>query len=100
DPSNIVLGHVTKEGVRIERHYEFLKNATIKEQLRIKNLATEPLKLELVLNSVGMDEKGAEPGIMNPGVQSDTIVVKAQDKHERITPNDVLDKPKSFNAPT
>jgi len=96
DKSDLLLKHVTPEGLSIERSYEFLDRGRINESLVIKNLSQAPLKAELTLSAVKIGNKNVEPGLMNPGVQSETIAVKT-DKYERINYADILDKTKSFN---
>jgi len=98
DDKNIVLRHVTKEGLSLVRDYTFLENATIKETLTFKNLAANPIKVEPVLTAVKVDERGAEPGFLNPGVDGQYIAVKTSDKYQRISYADLKDKAQSFSA--
>lgn len=97
DERHITFRHVTKEGLSIERKYQFLENARIDEQITFKSLSGTPLKLELSLNAIKNAGKSAEPGIMNPGVQAEALVVKTANAHERLTYSDIQEKPKSFN---
>lgn len=97
DKDQIVFRHVTKEGLEIKRHYQFLDNARIDEKISFKNLSETPLKVELALSAVKKGQKGSEPGLMNPGVQAEALVVKTASNHERLSYSDVQEKPKSFN---
>lgn len=97
DKSHIKLRHVTKEGLEIERYYQFLDNATIQEQITWKNLSNSPLKVEPVFSAIKSDKKTAEPGFFNPGVQGESIAVEANGKYEKFGLGDLKDKPKSFS---
>lgn len=97
DASHIMLKHVTKEGLAIERKYQFQDHAVIKEEISFKNLSAAPIKVEPVLSASKEDENTEEPGLFNPGVQGQSLTIKASDKHQRFSYSDVLDKPKTFN---
>lgn len=96
DASDLIFRHVTPEGLSIERSYEFLDRGRIHENLVFKNLSEVPLKAEFALSALKIGDKNAEPGLMNPGTQSETIAVKT-DKYERITYADLVDKIKNFS---
>ena len=95
DQTDLLFRHITPEGLSIERAYEFLDRGRVNESVTLKNLSLAPLKAELVLSAVKIGDKNVEPGLMNPGVQSETIAVKTE-KYERINYADLLDKTKSF----
>ncbi len=95
DSSSIVLRHITKEGLSIERNYLFSTNGKFSETITWKNLSAEPLKSEFMLSAVKSGETGAEPGLMNPGVQGEALVIKTNDKHERLSYSDLIAKPKT-----
>ncbi len=97
DDSSIVLRHITKEGLSIERHYNFTSNGKLSEKITWKNLSAEPLKNEFMLSAVKTGETGQEPGLMNPGVQGEALVIKTNDKHERLSYTDLIAKPKTIN---
>lgn len=96
DNASITLRHVTARGLSVKRHYEFLTNATIREQITFTNLASSPMKLEPVLAARKKDVDVEEPGMMNPGVSGLSIAVKADDNYTRYAYADVKDKPKSI----
>jgi YidC/Oxa1 family membrane protein insertase len=96
DNFDLLLRHITPEGLSIERSYEFLDRARIHEHIVFKNLSDAPIKAELILSAVKMGEKNAEPGLMNPGVQGETIAVKHGGKYERFNYSDLTDTTKSF----
>lgn len=96
DASSILLKHVTKFGLEIRRFYQFLGNATIEEQISFKNLSQTPIKVEPILSADRSEEGSKEPGILNPGVQGQSITVKTNEKYERFTYGDVKDKPKNI----
>ena len=97
DKDHIAFRHVTKEGLEIKRRYQFLDDARIDEKISFKNLSETPLKVELALSAVKNGQKGTEPGLMNPGVQGEALVVKTASDHERLSYSDVQEKPRSFN---
>lgn len=97
DSRHIAFRHVTKEGFAIVRRYEFLDNARIDETITFKNLNEKPLKVELALSAVKNDKKVEEPGLMNPGVQAQSLVIKTSAAHERLSYGDLEEKSKSFN---
>lgn len=97
DSHNILFRYITKEGLSIERAYHFESDGKLSEKISLKNLSAIPIKSELMLSAVKSGEKGSEPGIMNPGVQGEAVVIKASDKHERLSYSDLLDKPKTIN---
>jgi YidC/Oxa1 family membrane protein insertase len=96
DKDEIKLRHVTKEGLEIRRRYQFLDKATILEEISWRNLAKDPLKIELVLTSTKVDQKTKEPGFLNPGVDGQSIAVKTYEKYQKIPYADVIDKKKTF----
>lgn len=98
DDKGVTLRHITKEGLALVRDYKFLENATIQETLTFKNLAANPIKVEPVLTAVKVDERGAEPGFLNPGVDGQYIAVKTSEKYQRISYADLKDKAQSFSA--
>lgn len=93
---SLLFRHITPQGLSVERHYQFLPNGRIHERITIKNLSETPLKAELALSAVKIGDQSAEPGIMNPGVQGETIAVKTSDGLEKINYADVIDKSKIF----
>lgn len=96
DERHIEFRHVTKEGLSVTRAYEFLDNARMNEKITFKNLSENPLKVEAMLNAVKNAHKGTEPGLLNPGVQAEALVIRTPKAHERMSYSDLLEKPKSF----
>lgn len=96
DGSNLKLRHITKDGLLIERFYQFLDKSSMRENITIKNMAKEPLKVEMALSAVKVSTNEREPGIMNPGVEGNYMAVKTADKYQRISYGDLKDKPSSF----
>lgn len=97
-PDHIKLRHITKEGLSIERFYQFTK-PEVKEQITIKNLGPAPIKFEAVLSGLKNDEQ-VKTGFLNPGVQGQSIVVKTKDKYQKIAYADLNDKNQSFSQVT
>ncbi len=93
----ISLRHITKEGLSIERSYHFLSDSSIEEKITWRNLSATPLKGEFLLSALKKSDNKTEPGIMNPGVQGEAIIIKTKDKHEKLAFSDLLNKPKTFN---
>lgn len=98
DPSFIKFKHITKDGLEIERHYQFEKRAVIKEKIQFKNLSAAPIKVQAELLANKRDENLDEPSFFNPGVQGQSIAIRADGKYQRLLYSDLLDKPKSFGA--
>ena len=81
---SITLRHVTKEGLEITRNWQFLALAQIKEEIIVKNISENPLKVELALDIIKVDEKKPAASFFNPGLSADNVVFKNK-KHERVT---------------
>lgn len=96
DKEHIKLRHVTKDGLAILRAYQFLDNSSIREHITFHNLSSMPLKVEAVLAAVKADQKGAEPGFLNPGVDGQYVTVKTAEKYQRVSYSDLKDKSQSF----
>lgn len=90
------LRHISDDGLSITRTYKFFPDGKIKEEILWKNLSEIPLKNEIVLMAQKSSLGDLEPGIMNPGVQADSIAVHSGGKYEKIPYKD-LEKPKSFS---
>jgi YidC/Oxa1 family membrane protein insertase len=97
DKTSIKLRHVTKEGLAIERDYQFLDQARIREQITFKNLSSIPVKVEPIFSATKVDEKGKEPGFLNPGVDGQYVAVKTAEKYQRLNYTDLKDKQQSFS---
>lgn len=97
DSSSIRLRFVSKEGLSVERHYRFSPDGKWGETITWKNLSLEPLKSEFVLSAAKTGEVALEPGLMNPGIQGEFIVIKNNDKHERISYADLIAQSKTIN---
>lgn len=96
DKSTILLRHVTNRGLAIERHYQFLENATIKEKVSFKNWSAAPVRVAPLFTAIKRDVEAKEPSFFNPGVQGQSIAVKTSDKYERFAYGDIKDKPKEI----
>ncbi|HXW53160.1 MAG TPA: membrane protein insertase YidC, partial [Myxococcota bacterium] len=92
----LALRHVTKQGLAIERRYHFRERDLIEEEIIFRNLSSSPLKVEPLLVADKRNENTKEPGFFNPGVEGQSITVRAQDKHQRFSYSDLLDTPKTF----
>lgn len=98
DKNKILLRHVSNFGLAIEREYQFLEKATIKEKITFKNLATAPLRVSPKFSAIKRDVEVKEPSFMNPGVQGQNIAVKTEGKYERFTYADIKDQSKEISS--
>lgn len=100
DKNSIRLRHVTKQGLAIERHYQFLQNASMTEAITFKNLSDVPVRVSATLSAVKRDAEKKESSFLNPGVSAQSLAVKTGSGYERIAYADLLDKPKNFSSLT
>lgn len=82
--NSITLKHVTAEGLEVVRYWQFLPLALIAEEITVKNISAKPLKVELGLDIIKVEEKKPAAGFFNPGVSADSLVLK-NNKHEKVT---------------
>ncbi|MCA9508534.1 MAG: membrane protein insertase YidC [Myxococcales bacterium] len=97
DASSILFRFVSSEGLQIDRHYQFHPDGKISEIITWKNLSKVPLKSEFILSAVKDGEAQAEPGLMNPGVQAESLVVKLPKEHEKLSYKDLATQSQSFH---
>lgn len=97
DENHLKLRHVTKEGLSVERFYQFKDKAQIAEQITIKNISQAPIKVEAVLSGIKHDD-AVKTGFLNPGVQGQSIVIKTDDKYQKVAYSDLKDKGQSFSS--